>query len=119
MRFPLLALLAIFALLAAGEPAGAEADGPDYWNVTGIAPTDVLNMRAEPRADGRVVSRLPHDAKGLRNLGCRGTPSFQQWQRMSDAEKERSRRSRWCRVEYRGRSGWVAGRFLVEGGPAP
>ncbi len=35
---------------------------------------------------------------------------------MSPAEQKRSARSRWCKVAYAGKTGWVAGRFLAEGG---
>ncbi len=117
MHRAVVTLVAVIALLLAAAPAGAEADGPDYWNVAGIAPGDALSLRAGPGAASRVVGRIPFDAKGLRNLGCRGTVSFARWQRVTEAEKASSRRSRWCRVEFRGRSGWVAGRYLVEGGP--
>ncbi len=117
MRIVTSVLMTCVLLLAAGTAAVAEADGPDYWAVVGVARGDVLNMRAEPNAASRIVGRIPAGAMGLRNLGCRGIPSFEEWQRMSEAEKRRSARSRWCRVEFQGRIGWVAGRFLREGGP--
>ena len=110
-------LATTLVLLAICAPAHAEADGPDYWAVVGVAPGDVLNMRADPTASSRIVGRIPAAATGLRNLGCRGVPTFEEWQRMSEAEKRRAARLRWCRVEFRGNTGWVAGRFLREGGP--
>jgi hypothetical protein len=38
-------------------------------------------------------------------------PSFDEWMRMSKAERERGP-TQWCRVEYRGKQGWVAARYL-------
>ncbi len=97
----------------------AEADGPDYWRVTGVARDDVLNLRTEPNARARRIARIPPGARGLKNFGCQGGPTFQQWQAMSAAERARSARSRWCKVGYNGMTGWVAGRFLAEDGAPP
>lgn len=97
----------------------AEADGPDYWDVSGVRAHDVLNLRTEATTRSTVITGIPYDATGLRNLGCSGGPTFSEWQRMSAAERERSARDRWCKVEYQGRDGWVAGRFLKESAAAP
>lgn len=106
-------------LLGSVVPATAEADGPDAWRVVGVRPDDVLNLHAGASARSRTIAGIPHDAKGIRNLGCRGAPTFQHWQRMTEAERERSTRARWCRVSYNGQSGWVAGRFLAEDSAPP
>lgn len=100
---------------AASQPAFAEADGPDYWAVTGVASNDVLNLHAESGAKSPTIARIPHAATGLKNLGCSGVASFEQWQKMSEGERVRSARARWCKVQYNGKVGWVAGRFLMEG----
>ena len=110
-------LLTLVALALPGDPARAEADGPDYWRVTGVGRNDVLNMRASPSASARLLARIPYDARGLKSLGCKGGPTFAQWQKMTPAEREKSARQRWCKVVFNGRSGWVAGRFLAEDGP--
>lgn len=34
---------------------------------------------------------------------------------MSEIERRRSGRTRWCRITFEGKTGWVAGRFLKEG----
>lgn len=74
--------------------------------VQGVRSDDVLKMRAGPSAKARVVGSIPHDAKGIKAL--RGTR-----RRGSD---------NWSFVEYRGKQGWVARRFLAldegEGGAA-
>ena len=99
-----LAGVALAAALAVAIPADdAHAQmGPDYWQVTGVAADDHLNIRSGPGANYRVVGVAPNGFV-FRNLGCDGTG-----------------RSRWCHVESPdGRTaGWVAGRFLAEsGGP--
>jgi hypothetical protein len=76
--------------------------GPDFWEVTGVPKGDVLNLRRGPSAKEGVVTSVRNGAV-LRNAGCR----------MSGGQ-------RWCRVETTGgpaQGGWVAGRYLREGGP--
>lgn len=111
-------LATTIAVLACGAGAArAEADGPDFWRVTGVAAGDELNIRASAAPKARALGAIPHDGDGVRNLGCRGGLSFAQWRKASPAQRERGQRSRWCKVEYRGVTGWVAGRFLAEGAP--
>jgi hypothetical protein len=110
-------LVCTLALLAAA-PARAQtaADGPAFWAVTGVASWDALNLRVAPNADSKRIARIPHNARGLKNFGCPNHVTFEQWKRMTEAQKDRAARSRWCQVEYNGRRGWVAGRFLKEDG---
>ena len=74
--------------------------------VQGVRSDDVLKMRAGPSAKSRVVGSIPHDATGIKAL--RGT--------------RRRGADNWSFVEYRGKQGWVARRFLAldegEGGAA-
>jgi hypothetical protein len=75
--------------------------GPDFWEVVGVPKGDRLNMREGPSAAEPIVTRLSNGAV-LRNMGCR----------MNGGQ-------RWCKVERRGApadTGWVAGRYLREGG---
>jgi hypothetical protein len=107
----------VFALaLPAIAPARAQTavDGPQYWAVTGVASWDGLNLRVAPNADSKRIARIPHNARGLKNFGCPSYVTFEQWKRMTQAQKDRAARSRWCEVEYNGQRGWVAGRFLEE-----
>ena len=39
--------------------AEAEADGPDFYRVTGVAADDVLNIRAEPSPHATHVGSIP------------------------------------------------------------
>lgn len=111
--------LAISAWVAMALPAFAEADGPDFWQVSGVAADDRLMVHREASARSPIIGKLAHDATGLRNLGCSGVPTFSEWQAMTAGQRERSARGRWCRIEGQGLKGWVAGRFLREDASAP
>ena len=95
----------------------AEADGPDHWQVHGVASDDVLNIRTEPTPKSDKIGEIPPDGQCVRNLGCQGGLTFQEFTSLSDEEKKAiiKSRPRWCKVEYEGTTGWVAGRHLREG----
>jgi hypothetical protein len=112
-----LAVCCLAVLAAAPAQAQTAADGPDYWAVTGVRSDDALNLRVAPNADSRRIARIPYNARGIRNFGCPNHVTFEQWKRMTQAQKDRAARSRWCEVEYNGLKGWVAGRFLKEDEP--
>ena len=110
--------LVVAAALAAGPgSAAATADGPDFFQVTGVAATDTLNLREAPDPHAAKTGEIPPDGTCIRNLGCQGGLSLQEFTELSksDQEKRLKVNPRWCRVEYRGKTGWVAGRFLREG----
>lgn len=96
-------------------PALAEADGPDYFKVVNIRKDDNLNVRNRPNADARIVGKIPKDADGLKNLGCRGGLSAKQFEKASEKRKKAAERTRWCRISYEDITGWVAARYLAEG----
>ncbi len=109
-------VLGLATSLAAGA-LRAEADGPDFYTVQGVAQNDVLNIRAEPDPHAPKVGEIPPNGTCIRNLGCQGGLSFEEFTTLSPEEKERRAREnpRWCKVEYQGVTGWVAGRYLTEG----
>lgn len=96
--------------------ASAEADGPDHYRVVGVAPGDVLNIRSEPDPQSVKVGEIPPNGNCIRNLGCRGGLSFQEFTTLSkEAQAARlGENPRWCKVDYQGQVGWVAGRYLTE-----
>jgi uncharacterized protein YraI len=110
-------LIVAAALAAAPGSAAATADGPDFFQVTGVAATDRLNLRKAPDPQAAKIGEIPPDGTCIRNLGCRGGLNFEEFTELSkrDQEKRLKENPRWCRVEYRGMTGWVAGRFLQEG----
>jgi uncharacterized protein YraI len=104
------------AFVSAGAGvAFADADGPDFYRVVGVASNDVLNIRSEPIASAPKIGSIPPGADGVRNLGCEGGLSFAEWEVASPAERDAARHNRWCRIAYGGVEGWVTGRFLAEG----
>lgn len=94
----------------------ASADGPDYYRVTGIASDGELVLRAEPTSHGARVASLPPQAHCLRNLGCQGGLSLQEFSTLSEAEQQKRQLAnpRWCKIAHPAGSGWVEGHFLAE-----
>ena len=88
--FKIVVLILVFSTLSYATP-----DGPDNFNIRGVASYDVLWMHPTPNYKSRKIGKIPYNGKCIKNLGCRG---------------------RWCRVNYKGTVGWVNGRFLMEGG---
>jgi hypothetical protein len=109
--------MAVWLLIPPLDAARAEADGPDHYRVQGVAANDTLKLRAAPNPKAAKVGAIPPHANCLRNLGCQGGLSFKEYSELTPAQQqERLRKNpRWCKVEYRGITGWVAGRFLAEG----
>lgn len=72
--------------------------GPDFWEVTGLAAGDTLNLRTGMGTSHDVIARLTL-GEVVENQGC---------DMMGD--------TRWCKVERQadGAVGWVAGRYLRE-----
>lgn len=92
--------LALASSIAVLPDAARAQMGPDYWQVTGVAQNDHLNIRGGPGTSNRIVAIAPNGAV-FRNLGCRGEGN-----------------GRWCHLETPdgSTSGWAAGRFLRETG---
>ena len=104
-------------MITVSEVALAEADGPDYYRVHGVAGNDVLNMRSEWHWRATKVGEIPPGAGCVRNLGCEGGLTMDEYMNLSKREQAAilKKRPRWCLVEYRGTRGWVSGRYLAEG----
>ena len=105
----MIGLAAFAAALVSCGAALAEADGPDFFRVTGVREGSALNVRAGPGLEHPRIGSLPFDADGIRNLGCEGGLSFAEWEAASPAEREAARYSRWCRVEHGATAGWALG----------
>ncbi|SDY61759.1 hypothetical protein [Citreimonas salinaria] len=108
------AALLCAAMVAAPNPAPAEADGPDAWRVSGVASDDVLNMRMGPGTEYPVIGALAHDARHLRAETCAPLATFAQLGALSASERA-ALPARWCLMDAgsRGR-GWVAQAYLAE-----
>lgn len=115
-RAALLSVIALVVLVGALGPTASiaqdDAPSPPFWAVTGVAANDVLHLRDVPSAESRSLAGIPPNARGLKNHGCRrNQPSMDLWARMSKEQRQLAL-TRWCRVEYQGQQGWVAGRYL-------
>lgn len=75
----------------------AQSRGAEYFQVSGVAYNDRLNIRSGPSTGYRVVAQVSNGQR-LRNLGCRDFGP-----------------ARWCEVEIPGYnvSGWAAARYLT------
>ena len=104
-------------LLTASGLALAEADGPDYYRVNGVADNDVLNIRSEADPHAIKVGIIPPWGDCVRNLGCKGGLTLEEYTRLSKKERAAliKQRPRWCHIEYQGVKGWVSGHYLAEG----
>lgn len=109
-------IIALAQALITLSTAQAGADGPDHFAVTGVSQGDVLNMRAAPGARSAKVGVIPPNGACLRNLGCQEGLSLQDSTSLSSEQRRQRMRDapRWCRIEYSGQQGWVAGRYLRE-----
>lgn len=107
------ALLGIFVFHGV---AFAEADGPDFWDINDVADMDVLNIREEPNWRSRKIGEIPHNGRCVKNLGCIGGLTLEEYATLSDAERERiqKERPRWCKILYQGQPGWASGHYLQE-----
>ena len=110
------ALMVVLLVLFPGN-AVAEADGPDFYRVRDISSGDTLGIHAEPDPDATVLGEIPPQGDCIRNLGCRGGLTFEEFTTLpKEQQAQRLKENpRWCRIEYRGIVGWVAGRYLAEG----
>ena len=108
---------ALLLLLTPADLVQADADGPDYYRVVGVAPDDVLNIRVEPSPHAEKIGEIPPNSDCVRNLGCQGGLTFEEYTTLTPAEQSAriAENPRWCRIEYQGATGWVAGAYLAEG----
>ena len=111
----------VSAVVAATGAAHATADGPDHYRVRGVSAGRHLTLRAEPSTSSAPLARIPANATCLRSLGCQGGLTFEEFTTLSQDDQRRraAENPRWCKVDYRGIVGWVAGRYLAEDACAP
>lgn len=103
LRLTLKALLAA-SLLPASLPALAqEAPGTIISIIGGLAPDDLLNIRATASPGGKIEARLPNGA-AVKNYGCKTINNYP-----------------WCKVEDTQDAhitGWAPARYLSPNNPA-
>lgn len=103
-RTTLHTLIAASLMLTALPAEAEEAPAAIVSIVTGLAPGDLLNVRATASAIGKVEARLP-GGTSVKNLGCNDINGHP-----------------WCKVEEIGNpqmSGWAPARYLEPINPQP
>ncbi|MCO5065189.1 MAG: SH3 domain-containing protein [Rhizobiaceae bacterium] len=89
---------ALLPVAAGAQDAGNMTEIP-VFEVGGVAPSDLLNMRATASAGGLIIARFENGAM-LKNLGC------------SDVQG-----TNWCKVQYVDDPklmGWAPARYLLD-----
>ena len=94
----------------------ATADGPDHFKVNEISPDKGLAIHSEAGRQSLVLGKIPGGSTCVRNLGCQGGLSFEEFGTLSKEDQllKTAANPRWCKVEFQGTTGWVEGRFLSE-----
>ncbi len=67
--------------------AAADADGPDFFRVQNVAASSLLPVSAEPRAGESGLGTIPSNTQCLRNLGCRGGLSLEDFDALSKGDQ--------------------------------
>lgn len=90
----------------------AMADGPDFFR----SKEGLLKIEVYERPDSRtkLIQTLDAPITGIRNLGCEGGPSFNEWSKLNNAEKEQAKKDIWCKISYKSTNGWVQNLSLSE-----
>ena len=97
------ALFAALPVVAEEPPAPANASEPIISIVSGLAPDDLLNIRATASAIGKTEARLP-SGTSVKNYGCNNFNGYP-----------------WCKVEdikNPNLVGWAPARYLTPNNPA-
>ncbi|MDX8535640.1 SH3 domain-containing protein [Mesorhizobium sp. VK25A] len=104
LRLTLKALFAVPLLLAALPALAQDAPGTIISIIGGLAPDDLLNIRASASPGGKIEARLPNGA-AVKNYGCKAVNNYP-----------------WCKVEDTQDAhitGWAPARYLSPNNPAP
>lgn len=84
--------VAVSLLLPACVVTIDAAYAADRWRIVEIRPEGRVHLRQQATSRSRILAYIPGTARGLKQLGCSG---------------------KWCRTEYRGKTGWVFKRYLA------
>ena len=117
--------ISICILSFVASTALANASGPDSFSVRSVKEGDFLNLRESHTATARIVSKIPRNAKGIKNLGenwpkydSNAPPSKETLADRSDlnqVEKNALLKGLiWCKVEYQKKQGWALCKYLAE-----
>ena len=96
----------------------ADTHGATKFRVTGLNPTEVLNMRVGPGYRYAIADTLPHDARNLASEVCVPTFTEAQLKTLNPLKRNGIENApRWCLMRHEdGSRGWVIMRFVTEDG---
>jgi uncharacterized protein len=90
----------------------ATADGPDFFqSKVGVQQIFVYEY---PDHQAKLIHTYHAPIRGIRNLGCEGGPSYEEWSKLNDAQKEKAKAKIWCKISYQSVNGWVQNQSLSE-----
>lgn len=90
----------------------AAADGPDFFrSKAGLVKLEIYE---KPDNQSKQIRVLYAPVSGLQNLGCEGAPSFNEWSKLKNTEKEQAKKDIWCKISYQSTIGWVQNQYLSE-----
>ncbi len=113
MRCTYTILFSLLVWLNMNIIALATADGPDRYCVKGVAKDDSLNIREKPKAKAKIIAKVSNGTCGIQNVGmCVGKNG----EAISDSDAPTHNKTLpfWCKVKFKGITGWTALRFLTE-----
>lgn len=84
--------VAVSLLLPACVVSFDAAHAADRWRIVEINPEGRVHLRQQATSRSRILAYIPGNARGLKQLGCSG---------------------KWCKIEFRGKTGWVFKRYLA------
>ncbi|MBS0287698.1 MAG: DUF1311 domain-containing protein [Proteobacteria bacterium] len=105
-------LRSIFYFIIVCPNVFATADGPDFFKNK----DDVLEIKVFelPEVTSKHLESLKAPILGLRNLGCKGSVSFKDWQNLNEEQKSKVKNDIWCKIAYHEIEGWVQNKDLTE-----
>lgn len=107
-------VLILTLLWLLSDHARATADGPDCWRVRNVAKGDFLNLREKPSVRTAILARIPPDARCLKSKGEIADASGRIVEDSEDASFPKNFYAHWRKLEFEGKIGWAAVRYLGE-----
>jgi hypothetical protein len=94
LRATFIGVYVLWSLMVAWSIAFAEADGPDFYDVKGVGSGDVLNIHAKADYRSPQIGAVPANGTCIRNMGCVGGLTFEEFSTGSAADKRGLERQR-------------------------
>jgi uncharacterized protein len=92
--------------------AQATADGPDFFQSRpGVSKIHIFE---KPEPTSKELKSFNAPLTGLRNLGCQDSPSFSEFNQLSEQQRLTFSEKIWCKIAYHEIEGWVQSKYLAE-----